>query len=69
MQLLLEVLESLLELVNTSANVNELLLTRIEGVALGANFNSDLIALSGLGGNGLAACATNYALFVIRMDS
>ena len=68
-QLLLEVLKSLLELVNTSANVNELLLTRIEGVALGANFNSDLVTLCGLGGDGLAACATDHALFVIRMNS
>ena len=68
-QLLLEVLKSLLELVNTAANVNELLLAGEEGVALGANFNSDLVALCGLGGNGLAACATNDALFVIRMDS
>ncbi len=69
MRLFVEALKSLLELVNTTANVNELLLAREEGVALGANFNSDLAALGGLGGNGLAACATDNALFVIRMDS
>ena len=62
-------LKSLLELVNTAANVNELLLAGEEGVALGADFNFDLRALSGLGGYSLAACATDYALFVIRMNS
>jgi hypothetical protein len=63
------VLKSLLELVNTSAHVNELLLAGEEGVALGANFYADLSALGGLGRNGLAACATDYTLFVIGMNS
>ena len=67
--LLLESSHSLLELVNASACVNELLLTGEEGMALGANFNSHLAALGRLSGNGLAASATDNALFVIRMDS
>ena len=62
-------LKSLLELVNTSADVNKFLLTCKEGMALGANFNSDLAALCGLGRYSLAACATDNALFVIGMDS
>ena len=61
--------KSLLELVKTSACINELLLSGEERVTLGANFNSDLAALGGLGGNGLATSATDYALFVIRMNS
>ena len=62
-------LKSLLKLVNASACIYKLLLAGKEGVALGANFNSHLAALGGLGGNGLAACATNDALFVIGMNS
>ena len=38
-------------------------------MALGANFNSDLAALGGLGGYSFAASATNDALFVLRMNS
>ena len=68
-KLLSNALESLLELINTSACINKLLLAGEEGVALGADFNFDLRALSGLGGYSLAACATDYALFVIRMNS
>jgi len=67
-ELLVESLEALLELINTAARINKLLLTREEGVALGTNFNSDLRALCGLGYNGLAACALNYALFVLGLD-
>ena len=63
------VCKSLLELINASASINEFLLTGEEGVALGANFNSDFAALNGLGGYGLAACATDHALFIIGMDS
>ena len=62
-------LESSLELVKTSAGINKLLLTGEERMALGANFNSDLAALGGLGSNYLSASATDHALFVIRMDS
>ena len=67
--LLLEVLDSLLELVNTSACINKLLLAGEEGVALRANFDSDLASLGGLSNNGFAACASDYALFVLGLNS
>ena len=68
-KLLVACLKSLIELVNTSACVNELLLSCKERMALRANFNSDLAALCGLGYNRLAACALDYALLIIRMNS
>ena len=69
MKLLLGVFQSSLELIHTSAGINKLLLTGEERMALGANFNSHLAALCGLGCYCFAASATNYALFIIRMDS
>ena len=69
LELLLEVCQSLLELIHASACVNELLLAREEGVALGADINSEIAALGGLGFNNFAACAFDLAHFVIRMDS
>ena len=36
-------IETLLEAINTSAGVYQLLLTREEGVALGANVNDDIL--------------------------
>ena len=68
-QLLLGVLESSLELIHASAGVNKLLLTGEEGMALGADINSQVAALGGLGFNNLAASASDFANFVIRMDS
>jgi hypothetical protein len=68
-RLLLESSDSLLELIHTSAGVNKLLLTGEERMALGANFNFDLAALGGLGLYGFAACASDDAGFVLRMDS
>ena len=68
-QLLANALQSFLELINTSAGVNKLLLTGEEGVALGANFNSHLAALGGTGNNSFAASALNDTLYVIGMDS
>ena len=59
---------TLLELINTSAAVNEFLAAGVEGVALGADFNSDVL----LGGAGLddgAASALDSGLLVLRMDS
>ena len=38
-------------------------------MALGANINSQVAALGGLGFNNLAACASDGANFVVRMDS
>ena len=67
--LLVESFESLLELINTSACINKLLLAGEEGMALGANFNSNLASLCGLCNNGLAACALDYALFVLGLNS
>lgn len=63
------VFQSPLELVNTSADVNKFLLTGKEGVAFGADFYPDLAALCGLGGYGFSASATDYAIFILRMDS
>ena len=63
------VCKSLLELIYTSAYVDKLLLAGEEGVALGANFNSDLATLRRLGGYGFAASATNNALFIVGMNS
>ncbi len=68
-RLLLEVFESLLELINASACIDKLLLTGEEGMALGANFNSDLGALGGLRYNGFTARASDYALYILGLDS
>ena len=69
MILLVEIFKSLLELINTSACINKFLLAGEEGMALRANFNSDFASLSGLGNNGLAACALDNALFVLGLNS
>ena len=60
--------ETLIESVNASAGINELLLTGEERVALGADFDLD-IALGGAGLNHIAAVAGDGALFKIRMNS
>jgi hypothetical protein len=60
--------ETLVEALNTSAGVDQLLLTSVERMALGANFDVDL----GLGGTSLddvAACAGDGAVNVVRMDT
>ena len=60
--------ETLVEALNTSAGVNQLLLASVERMALGANFDVDL----GLGGTSLddvAACAGDGAVNVVRMDT
>jgi hypothetical protein len=60
--------ETLVEALNTSAGVDQLLLTSVERMALGANFDVDL----GLGGTSLddvAACACDGAVNVVRMDT
>ena len=61
-------IESLVEPINTSTGVNQLLLAGIERVALGADFNTDLL-LGGAGGEGVAASATDGGLLVLRMDA
>ena len=59
---------SLIESVNSSACINKLLLAGIEGVALGANFNSDIL-LGGTSLDHIAACAGNSGLNIVRVDS
>ena len=59
---------TLLELINTSAAVNEFLAAGVEGVALGADFNFDVL----FGGTGLDDCTTrasDSSLFVLGMDT
>ena len=71
-KLLLSFLQTLLELVNTSAGINKLLLAGKEGMALRANFNSDLVAalrVGGTSGYGLAASALDCYLFILGMDT
>ena len=58
----------LVELINAAAGVDQLLLAGVEGVALGADLNGDIL----LGGAGLdhgAASAPDGGLLVIGMDS
>ena len=61
-------LESLLESVNTSAGINELLLTGEERVALGANFYLDIL-LCGTGLDDVSAVAGNGSLLILGMDT
>ena len=58
----------LVELINAAAGVNELLLAGVEGVALGADFNGDVL-LGAAGFDDLAASAADGGLFVVGMDS
>ena len=59
--------KAFLEAVYASAAVNQLLLTGVEGVTLGANFNLQFL-LGGTGFPSFAAHATNDRLLIIRMD-
>lgn len=58
---------TLLELINTSAAVNKLLATGIEGVTLGADFNLKL-ALYRAAFKGFTASTANDAFAIGRMD-
>ena len=60
--------EALVEALNTSAAVNQLLLTSVERMALGANFDVDL-RLSGTSLDDVTASAGDGAVNVIRMDT
>ncbi len=60
--------KTLVELVNTSASVNELLLAGKERMALGADIYSH-ITLGGLGLNNLAARANNLSVLIFGMDT
>ena len=68
-ELLSDSSQSLLELVQTSACIDKLLLAGVEGVALGADFNSHLATLGRTRDDSLAAGALNDALNVLGMDS
>ena len=61
-------IESLVETINTSTGVNQLLLAGIERVALGADLNSDVL-LGGTGRKDVATGTANRGLFVIGMDT
>ena len=67
MDLLLQA-EALVEAINTSTGVNQLLLAGIERVALGADLNGDVL-LGGAGLDDVAAGASDGGLLVIGMDS
>jgi len=60
--------KSLVETVNTSTGVNQLLLAGIERVALGAEFNLDVL-LGRASGKDVTASTTNGSLFVVGVDT
>ena len=60
--------ETLVEAIDTSTGVNQLLLAGIERVALGADLNTNLL-LGGAGGESVATGATDRGLFVLGMDT
>ena len=59
---------TLLETINTTARVNELLLAGEERVALGADFNAQL-RLGGTRYEGVTANASHGRLLILRMDA
>ena len=68
-ELLSDSSQSLLELVQTTARIDKLLLAGVEGVALGADFNTHLATLGGARNDSFAASALDDALNVLGMDS
>ena len=68
-ELLSDSSQSLLELVQTTACIDKLLLAGVEGVALGADFNTHLATLGRTRDDSLAASALDDALNVLGMDS
>ena len=67
MSLLLQA-KALVEAIDPSTGVNQLLLAGIERVALGADLNADLL-LSRTGSKDVATGATDGGLLVVRMDA
>ena len=59
---------TLLKAIDTAAGVNELLLAGVVRVALGADFNAQLL-LGGTGDEGVAADAGHGNLLILRMDA
>ena len=60
--------ETLVEAINTSTGVNQLLLAGIERVALGADFHLNVL-LGGTGSKDITASAADGSLFVIGMET
>ena len=60
--------KSLVEPINTSTGVNQLLLAGIERVALGADLNADVL-LGGASRKDVATGTANGSLFVVGMDT
>ena len=60
--------KSLVETINTSTGVDQLLLAGVERVALRADLDTDVL-LGGTGRENVATSAANRSLFVIRMDT
>ena len=64
----LTAVETLVETLNTSTGINQLLLAREERVALGADFNGDIL-LRGKNLHNIAAVAGDGGLFAYGMDA
>ena len=60
--------KTLVETINTSTGVNQLLLAGIERVALGADFNSNVL-LGGTSSKDIAASAADGSLIVLGMET
>ncbi len=60
--------KTLVEAIDTTTGVNQLLLAGIERVALGADLDTDLL-LGGASGKDVTAVATDRGLFVLGMDT
>ena len=60
--------KTLVETITASTGVNQLLLAGVERVALGADFNSDVL-LSGTGSKSVATSTANRSLFVVGMQT
>ena len=60
--------ETLVEAIDTSTGVNQLLLAGIERVALGADLNTNVL-LGRTSGKSVATGAANRGLFVLGMDT
>ena len=60
--------KTLVEAINTSTGVNQLLLAGIERVALGADLNTNVL-LGGTSSKSVATCTADSGLFVLGMDT
>ena len=60
--------KSLVETINTSTGVDQLLLAGVERVALGADLNADVL-LGGTGRKDVATGTADGSLFVVGMDA